>query len=352
MVVICPGCKTRLKIDDSKISPRGSRFKCPKCSTTVFVKQPETTEEIQKVSMTSAPTEAFYEKTDLSKPQEKLNEKKILVAHGDPAILEKLISIVSKAGYIPISSNDGIDAIIKASKELPHIAVLDVALPKEYGFNVCQKIKEIEYTKNIKVILITSVYDKRRYKRPPESLYGADDYVEEHAIEEELPQKIEAVRSGSSQEIKEPEKPPLEKEKKVKESEKFLKELTSFEPLPESREKVTEEIESYTLQREIQPTPPETPEPPKTISPDITDEAVEKARRLARTIVSDIYFYNPKKVEDAIRSGMFYEVFKDELSEGMKLYESRVPPDIRKKADYFKEEIEKFISSKKKMLNI
>ncbi len=333
MVVICPSCKTRLKIDDSKISPGGSRFKCPKCSTTIFVKKPEKGEEkLEKVSKISPPVEEPSEKTDLSKPQERLDKKKILVAHGEPAILEKLISIATKAGYIPIPSNDGIDALIKASKELPHIAVIDVALPKEYGFNVCQKIKEIEYTKDIKVILITSVYDKKRYKRPPESLYGADDYIEDHAIEEELLQKMEALSSSPPQEIKEPEKPSTEK--KAKESEKLLKELTSFEPLPESREKVTEKIESYTLEREIQPPPQKTLKPSETISPDISDEAIEKARRLARTIVSDIYFYNPKKVEDAIRSGMFYEVFKDELSEGMKLYESRIPTDIRKKADY------------------
>jgi len=40
VVVVCPKCKTKLKVDDAKLSPQGSRFKCPKCSTVLAVKKP------------------------------------------------------------------------------------------------------------------------------------------------------------------------------------------------------------------------------------------------------------------------------------------------------------------------
>ena len=40
VVVICPKCKTKLKVNDAKISEGGSRFKCPKCSTVLLVKKP------------------------------------------------------------------------------------------------------------------------------------------------------------------------------------------------------------------------------------------------------------------------------------------------------------------------
>ena len=40
MVVVCPKCKTRLKVDEGKIKAEGSRFRCPKCRTVLLVKKP------------------------------------------------------------------------------------------------------------------------------------------------------------------------------------------------------------------------------------------------------------------------------------------------------------------------
>jgi hypothetical protein len=79
---------------------------------------------------------------------------------------------------------------------------------------------------------------------------------------------------------------------------------------------------------------------------------VERARRLARTILSDIYLYSPQKVEEAIRNGNFYATFASELKEGMKLYETRIPQEVRQKGDFFREAIEDFIETKKKALGI
>jgi len=40
VVVMCPKCKTKLKVDETRLSPEGSRFKCPKCATVLVVKKP------------------------------------------------------------------------------------------------------------------------------------------------------------------------------------------------------------------------------------------------------------------------------------------------------------------------
>ena len=61
-------------------------------------------------------------------------EGKVIVAHEDPAIVEKMSNFLRKKGYAVITSQDGIDTMIKAIKELPFLAFLDVALPKIYGF--------------------------------------------------------------------------------------------------------------------------------------------------------------------------------------------------------------------------
>ena len=158
MVVICPKCKIRLKVDEGKLTEKGSRFKCPKCSTVLLVKKPQLV---------------------IEKPVDKL---KILVGHSNSARMHEITDILSKNGYQIITATDGIDAMVKSIKELPFLSVLEVSLPKIYGFEVCKRLKGRIETKAMKCILVSSPYDKDRYKREPESLYDADDYIEEQQI--------------------------------------------------------------------------------------------------------------------------------------------------------------------------
>ena len=40
MIIRCSQCKTRFKVSDEKIKPQGSKFRCSKCDTVLFVKKP------------------------------------------------------------------------------------------------------------------------------------------------------------------------------------------------------------------------------------------------------------------------------------------------------------------------
>jgi len=293
----------KLKVADEKLTPEGVRFKCPKCSAILLVKKP-----------------AVH-----IKPL----EGKVIVAHENPAILEKMSSVLTKNGFTVITSNDGIDTMIKTVKELPFLAILDVALPKIYGFELCKRLKERSETKGIKVILICSIYDKSRYRREPNSLHGADDYIEEHHIEDQLMEKISALQ-GSPRPS--PEKPQPSPER------------------PQPFEEVTPKIE-------VRPpviTPPKTEIKPEA-KPELkapADEAVEKAKRLARTIIADIYLYSSTKMEEAIKKNTFYTEFASEVKEGLKLYNGRISQEVKSKGDFFREAIENFIENKKKSLKI
>ncbi|MEK7864389.1 MAG: response regulator [Nitrospirota bacterium] len=290
MVVGCPKCKIKLKIADEKLTPEGVRFKCPKCSAVLLVKKPAV--------------------------QIKPLEGKVIVAHEDPAIVEKMSDFLTKKGYTVITSNDGIDTMIKAIKELPFLALLDVALPKIYGFELCKRLKERPETKDIKIILICSIYDKTRYRREPNSLHGADDYIEEHHIEDLLMEKIAALQPFASM-------PP--------------------------------KIEAQQPQAAI----PSRPEIKPAVKPEIkkeikteADEALEKAKRLARTIIADIYLYSSTKMEEAIKKNTFYTEFASDIKEGTKLYNGRVSQEVKNKGDFFREAIENFIENKKKTIKI
>ncbi|MBE9502980.1 MAG: hypothetical protein IME96_02255 [Proteobacteria bacterium] len=66
----------------------------------------------------------------------------------------------------------------------------------------------------------------------------------------------------------------------------------------------------------------------------LTDEA-EKARRLARAIVSDVALYNQAKVQEGIVNDNLFEVLVEELEEGRQLYHSRVSPAIAQEHNFY-----------------
>ena len=65
----------------------------------------------------------------------------------------------------------------------------------------------------------------------------------------------------------------------------------------------------------------------------------EQARRLARTILSDILLYNQAKVKEGIEKDSLFEVLSEELAEGRKYYESMVETTLRQSTNYFNEAV-------------
>ncbi|MEW6571525.1 MAG: zinc-ribbon domain-containing protein [Nitrospirota bacterium] len=292
MVVICPKCKTRLKIDEGKLKEEGSRFKCPKCGTVLLVKKP-------------APV---LKKT--------LDDKKILVAHSNPDILNQISSLLSEKGYHTVPASDGIEAMVKTIKELPYLVIIETSLPKIYGFEVCKRLKSRNETRKTKFILVGSLHDRSRYMREPLSLYHADDYLYEHDIPELLIEKIDSLKEKVEEKTSVVE-PPVRQE--MEES------LKREEPKAK-----TEALEREELSK--------------------LGEKIERAKRLARTIISDIYLYNTAKADRAIRNNSFYSDFAAEIKEGEKLYESRILLEVRVKGDFFRQAINDFIENKRKVL--
>jgi len=54
----------------------------------------------------------------------------------------------------------------------------------------------------------------------------------------------------------------------------------------------------------------------------------DQAKRLARTILSDIAIYNRDKVEEGIKNDTIFDILTAELEEGREHFLSRVSPEI------------------------
>jgi predicted Zn finger-like uncharacterized protein len=345
MIVSCDQCGVKLKVDESKIRPEGSKLKCPKCANIFTVRRPEEpavspTPPIPEPRPAVPPRPApqappapqpppAVERAappEPKKPKWQLDHRKVVVAHDGDALLKMISDLLTGAGYEVITASDGIQAMVSITQERPFLAILDVALPRIYGFEICDRIKESEESKDIKVILIASIYDKTRYKREPTSLYGADDYIEKHHIPDLLVKKVQRL---ATEEVQSGEKP-------VREEQSYTAPPPEVRPVREQQavEMRKEEIKDF-------PTP----------SP-VDPQQVEAARRFARIILSDIALYNQGAVEEGIKTDKFREVLANELKEGRDLYNTRVSEDVRRSMDYFDDETEKFIEKKRRIMEM
>ena len=68
-------------------------------------------------------------------------------------------------------------------------------------------------------------------------------------------------------------------------------------------------------------------------------KTTDEARRLARTILSDIVLYNQAKVKEGIEKDSLFDVLTEELAEGKKYYENMVDEEIRNATNYFNEAV-------------
>ena len=84
-------------------------------------------------------------------------QKRILVIEDDKFLRELIAQKLIKEGYETSEAVDGEEGIKKIKEEKPDLILLDLILPKVHGFEVLNKLKEDEETKDIPVIVLTNL---------------------------------------------------------------------------------------------------------------------------------------------------------------------------------------------------
>jgi len=124
-----------------------------------------------------------------------LEDKAILVVDDDYTLLQLYEERIKQEGAIVSTAQDGAEAVQKAAETRPHIILLDLMMPAMNGFEVLEKLKEDESTRNIPVIVFTALADENKRKTAME--LGADDYlVKSEVLPIDVVEKIKTVISG------------------------------------------------------------------------------------------------------------------------------------------------------------
>jgi predicted Zn finger-like uncharacterized protein len=113
------------------------------------------------------------------------------------------------------------------------------------------------------------------------------------------------------------------------------------------------------------PTPPPAPRPPATppgssaaigdsgarrpLNPFLSKDPNQRAKRLARALVSDIITYHPAKHAEGLRDGTLKQLFREEIKKSFEEYIAQVGQQLAEGTTYFQEALNEVLAGGKKI---
>lgn len=123
--------------------------------------------------------------------------RKILLVDDEDKVLALVEEIFGNDGTTEIrTAGDGEEALSIAREWQPHLAFLDIRMPKIDGFEVCKILKRDPATREIRVIMLTGVSNASQRQEAFEA--GASDYITKPFSPVELLRKFEDILAQAS----------------------------------------------------------------------------------------------------------------------------------------------------------
>jgi len=285
MIVNCPSCAARFRLDREKLAGKRLTLRCVRCRTPFLVELPH------------------------SIAVKDQNKVRVMIAHSDSELCCTIRKVVEDAGFEGVLGHTGAEVLAAMDALHPQVAVVDVALQGLYAFEVVETLRRRPGLDKVKIILLSSVYNKAAYKRAPDSLYGADDYIEKHHIPDDLVLKINRLLAGAA---------PADGPAQHGEAETAGQQLSAVDQTSQSLDFIDSVNQRIQSAEDHEVSAEHVPER-------------ERAERLARIIVADISLYYQDRIDEGIMLGNWSELLAHEIKEARRLFSERFPgPEIQR----------------------
>ena len=116
-------------------------------------------------------------------------KKTILVIEDEPDIVRGLTDALTFEGFDVASATTGAEGLEKAAQTVPDCVLLDLMLPDDNGYRVCEALRETDPT--MPIIMLTAKAQEADKVRGLE--VGADDYMTKPFSVAELVARINAI---------------------------------------------------------------------------------------------------------------------------------------------------------------
>ena len=339
MIAACPRCAARYRIEKEKLRAEGVKLRCSRCQAVFRVRSPEAT-DVDTTAAVAPPTRHVEPAPEPAPPPLDAAADLVLVALPDAALAKRTEEALRSWGLRTASVSDGVEAMLEIQRQLPRAALLSAALPRMYGFQICELVKRNDSLREIGVVLIGSIHHPDRYRRPPNELYGADAYVEEPDLPDALRPALERLGLGT----RHTPAPAAPAERRASRAAS-----PAAAPVRDDASTAARAVPARPAAARPQTRAPAPAGPAPTAAPashvpsghagDGLDEQRAKAERLARIIVSDIVLYNEEKFAAAVRSGNVLAALGPDLEEGRALFRERIDARVRAERDHLADEL-------------
>jgi CheY-like chemotaxis protein len=184
MIVECPQCRKRYRLDESYAERGDLNIKCPNCQ----FKFPVSTGRVEE----EEPPVAREETPDHGEVTAPPTGKKILVADDSQFFRSMVGDILSKEGFKVSFAEDGEEALNMVHSQDPDLLILDLHLPKITGFDVLKEIRRGKVKRDIPILVLSSVYTESSHMMALDSL-GANDFIDKKFKPEFLVKKVRKI---------------------------------------------------------------------------------------------------------------------------------------------------------------
>ncbi len=244
-IIFCPACGARYVVDAALLVAQDLGVLCTACGKASRLGDSDADAVNSSAErLAGALTESLW--------------PRVVVGHEVPAAARAIADTLRRGGYAPVCVRSGDEVLAAVDPTMPaqpSAVVLDVGIPGVLAFEIIEALRGSPLTASIPVILLASVYERTRYKRRPNRLYGAAAYLELHHVPDRLVAVVDEVLNNT---------------------------------LP-------------TLERQQAPVDRARAAGLRLDSPDASD--VDGARALARRLLSDVALYHGDEVARGIRQG-------------------------------------------------
>lgn len=115
--------------------------------------------------------------------------KRILIVDDEKQITDIMKTLLQFQGYQVLTLNSSKNVLDFVRENEPDLIILDIKMPGEDGYQVCDKIKS-EYSSGVPIIVSTAKSDEKEIIEKAHQFYGADDYILKPFDTQELFNKI------------------------------------------------------------------------------------------------------------------------------------------------------------------
>ena len=267
MIVGCPKCRVRYRLEDSRITGDSAKLRCPKCQA-IFIARKDAAPA--QTAGATRPTAAGSPSTLGSSK----SPRTALLADEPREFRDFVAGVLREAGFEVGMTDNGEEALLLAGGHCFDLILLNVYLRRMLGINVCERLKSEPATRDTPVLLIGALV-RQEEGGLPRGLYGADDFLPTSITRQEL---LERIR-------------------------RWVPHLPGNFAPPSSES--------------VLPSP---------AAESVPSHEEEEIRRLARIMVSDIQMYHPEKFSRPLPEGTFFESFAEELGKGKEIVDRRFAP--------------------------